>query len=218
MMYYSACMSDDSLSKTKVELDFLTAIERGEVITQMTLKHRVGVSVGLINALLKRAMNKGFVKVRQAPYKRYAYYLTPQGFAEKSRLVATYLENSMNFLRDARVQYEVLFDESLRRGKRSFVFAGAGELAEIALLSMRGKDIEKIVIYDTHYPHEQFSGISVIKSVEDISGHDLIIMTNAKDAQLSFEELRQALPKTDIVWPPLLHITPDKEDLIRING
>src|SRR3546814_4284251 len=73
-------------TKSDAELDFLTAIERGEVVTQVALKQRIGVSVGLINALLKRSVHKGYVKVRKVPYRRYAYYLTPQGFGEKSRL------------------------------------------------------------------------------------------------------------------------------------
>ena len=53
------------------------------------LKHELGVSVGLINTLIKRAVKKGLVKVREAPYKRYAYYLTPHGFAKKVRLPTT---------------------------------------------------------------------------------------------------------------------------------
>ena len=67
------------------ELEFLTAVERGEVVTQKSLSQRIGIAVGLINALVKRSMVRGYVKARQAPYKRYAYYLTPEGFAEKSR-------------------------------------------------------------------------------------------------------------------------------------
>src|SRR3546814_3103683 len=86
------------------------AIERGEVVTQVALKQRIGVSVGLINALLKRSVHKGYVKVRKVPYRRYAYYLTPQGFGEKSRLVAKYLETSLSFFREARSQYAELFE------------------------------------------------------------------------------------------------------------
>ena len=45
---------------------------------------------------------KGLVKMSQVPLNRYAYYLTPQGFAEKSRLTAEYLSVSFNFFRRAR--------------------------------------------------------------------------------------------------------------------
>ncbi|WP_205944564.1 hypothetical protein [Pelagibius litoralis] len=78
-----------------MELNLFTAVEQGEVMTQVALKQQVGVSVGLV----KRAVNKGYVKACQVPYRRYAYYLTPQGFWEKNRLVAKYLETSLSFFR-----------------------------------------------------------------------------------------------------------------------
>lgn len=208
-------MSDDSHAKMKIELDFLSALERGEVVTQMTLKERVGVSVGLINALLKRAVNKGYVKVQQAPYKRYAYYLTPQGFAEKSRLVAAYLENSMDFLRTARTQYAALLDGEMQRGQRRFLLAGSGELAEIALLSSLGKSGLSFIILDPNSTEEEISGVPVKAALDDSDHFDVIIVTDLKNAQDTFESLRYNYPEQTILWPPFLHITPDRHDLIR---
>lgn len=208
-------MSDDSHAKMKIELDFLSALERGEIVTQMTLKERVGVSVGLINALLKRAVNKGYVKVQQAPYKRYAYYLTPQGFTEKSRLVAAYLENSMDFLRTARTQYASLFDQAVRQGQSRFLLAGAGELAEIALLASFGKSGLSFTILDPNSEDVDISGVPV-KSVPPALEHfDVVIITDLKNAQDTFETLRYNYPEQTILWPPFLHITPDRHDLIR---
>ncbi|WP_435641540.1 MarR family transcriptional regulator [Micavibrio aeruginosavorus] len=202
--------------KLKAELDFLTAIERGEVVTQMTLKQRIGVSVGLINALLKRAVNKGYVKVRRAPYKRYAYYLTPQGFTEKSRLVAAYLESSIDFLRQARAQYVDVFESALRQGRSRFALVGAGELAEIAILSTLGQDIKSLVILDAITDRNEVSGVRVVR---DLAGHDVdaIIITDAANPQDTFEHLRQTYPGTVILWPALLRITPDRDELIRAH-
>src|SRR3546814_11880534 len=73
----------------------------------------MGVALGLANALLKRCAAKGLVKIQNAPARRYAYYLTPKGFAEKSRLVAEYLEPSLHFFRGSRSQRS----EGLRVGK-----------------------------------------------------------------------------------------------------
>lgn len=98
-------------TKSDADLALLTAVERGEVVTQQMLKQELGVSVGLINALVKRAVIKGLVKVREAPYKRYAYYLTPSGFVEKSRMVAEYLDYSLQLYREARDQYVEIFRE-----------------------------------------------------------------------------------------------------------
>lgn len=208
-------MADDSYAKMKIELDFLSAIERGEVTTQMNLKQRVGVSVGLINALLKRAVNKGYVKVKQAPYKRYAYYLTPQGFAEKSRLVAAYLESSMDFLRQARVQYAELFDAALARKQRNIVLAGAGELAEIALLATLGKPGFSLSIYIPDDEQADSLGLPVVQTINDMKNADLIVMTDSRQAQETYEMLSTSLPGMNIIWPALLHITPDRAALVR---
>src|SRR6185369_13008616 len=103
-------------AKSNSELEFLTAIERGEVVTQMTLRKRIGVSIGLVNALLKRGMRNDYVKARKVPFRRYAYYVTPTGFSEKSRLVAIYLENSLTFFRGARSQYAEIFENARTAG------------------------------------------------------------------------------------------------------
>jgi DNA-binding MarR family transcriptional regulator len=75
-------MSDEA--RTQTEMDLIAALEEGGAVTQMSLSKRLMVSVGLVNALLKRAVNKGFVKVTAAPRKRYIYYVTPKGFREKA--------------------------------------------------------------------------------------------------------------------------------------
>src|SRR3546814_9139172 len=96
--------SDNQDAATMVAL--LEAIGSGDEHTQRTLATRMGVALGLAKALLKRCAAKGLVKIQNAPARRYAYYLTPKGFAEKSRLVAEYLETSLHFFRGARSQYE----------------------------------------------------------------------------------------------------------------
>lgn len=202
-------------SKIIAELDFLTALERGEVVTQMNLKQRIGVSVGLINALLKRAIGKGYVKVCRAPYKRYAYYLTPQGFKEKSRLVAAYLESSMDFLRLARSQYSDLFDYALLRGQTRFVLAGDGELAEIAILSTLGRGIEGVVILSPNPDRSHISGVPVVSPQAPEASVGAIIITDALTPQETFERMRVAYPGRMILWPPFLRITPDRDILLR---
>jgi len=72
-------------------LGLLESVERGGEQSQRRLASELGVALGLVNAYLKRCINKGLVKVSEAPARRYAYYLTPHGFTEKSRLTVEYL-------------------------------------------------------------------------------------------------------------------------------
>src|SRR4030095_11741034 len=84
-------------------LGLLDAVGQDRGHSQRLLAAELGVALGLVNAYLKRCVSKGLVKIREAPARRYAYYLTPHGFAEKSRLTVEYLSSSFSFFRTARL-------------------------------------------------------------------------------------------------------------------
>ena len=117
---------------TEIVLGLLTSIERDSAITQRKLAVDLGIALGLANSYLRRCVRKGLVKMSLVPLNRYAYYLTPQGFAEKSRLTAEYLTVSFNFFRRARADCAVLLRHCTARGWRRVALWGAGDLAEIA--------------------------------------------------------------------------------------
>jgi len=196
-----------SKSQIKAELDVLTQLENGEVVTQAALSQRVGVAVGLINMLLKRGMHKGYVKARSAPYKRYAYYLTPKGFSEKSRLLALYLEYSMDFFREARQQYDELYRQARLRGLKRVVLVGSGELAEIAVIAAIDSEITLAALVDPGSNRATQYGLQVLSVVDDIRDADAAIITDAKAAQATYAAVRAAHPDLPVLAPPLLHIT-----------
>ncbi|WP_428248620.1 hypothetical protein [Ferrovibrio sp.] len=194
--------------KTDTDLNFLSAVERGEVVSQSTLAQRLGIAVGLINALLKRAVGKGYVKVRQAPYKRYAYYLTAKGFAEKSRLVGEYLESSLQFFRLARLEYSEIFQRARGSRLENLVLAGDGELAEIALLSANAEGLRVWAIIDPASNQERRHGVPILKSLDLLeTAPDAVILTASKEPQRLYEALRAANPSLAIQAPALLRIT-----------
>ncbi|RED43747.1 winged helix-turn-helix transcriptional regulator [Aestuariispira insulae] len=71
------------MSRSRIVREILMEIERDPNISQKRLAETIGISVGMVNWHIKRCVNKGFVKLQQAPVKRYMYYLTPEGFVEK---------------------------------------------------------------------------------------------------------------------------------------
>src|SRR4051794_37197879 len=82
-------LHDGKIAETVKLLD---NVGGNQTANQRTLAREIGVSIGLVNALVNRAVSKGLIKIKQAPARRYVYYLTPKGLAEKSRLVAEYLD------------------------------------------------------------------------------------------------------------------------------
>src|SRR5579863_1153260 len=130
----------------EIVLGVLTSIERDSAITQRKLAGELGIALGLANAYLRRCVRKGLVKMSQVPLNRYAYYLTPQGFAEKSRLTAEYLTVSFNFFRQARTDCAELLAACAAAGWRRAALYGASELAEIVVLSSGDAGIELVCV------------------------------------------------------------------------
>jgi DNA-binding MarR family transcriptional regulator len=195
-----------SATETEITLGLLNAVHDNSAVTQRSVARELGIALGLANAYLKRCVKKGLIKVSQVPPNRYAYYLTPQGFAEKSRLTAEYLSYSFTFFRRARSQCEELFADCAERGRRRVALAGASELAEIATLVAREFDIELVAVLDGESAGQAFHGVPVLPRDASLPPVDAVIVTDLAQAQRTFDALRQRLPATPILAPKMLRV------------
>jgi DNA-binding MarR family transcriptional regulator len=200
-----------------IVLSVLTSIERDSTITQRKLAGELGIALGLANAYLRRCVRKGLVKMRQVPLNRYAYYLTPQGFAEKSRLTAEYLTVSLDFFRRARRDCVALFRQCEALGWRKVALYGAGDLAEIAILSASETTVEVICVIDSRQTG-RCGGLTIVPDLAgalaraDARGFDGIILTDTRSPQDSFNTLSSlaqssGLARHSILAPSVLHIS-----------
>jgi len=85
---------------TSKEFSILSYIEQNSDATQRELSEHVGVSLGMINILMKRLVKKGLVKIERLQPNSVKYFLTPQGIASKLErtygyIVRTYRELSL---------------------------------------------------------------------------------------------------------------------------
>src|SRR3984885_16359772 len=115
----------------QILLGLLQSVERDGGQSQRRFAAELGIALGLVNAYLKRCVKKGLVKVSEAPARRYAYYLTPHGFAEKSRLTVEYLGVSFSFFRQARAECAEIFAVARSCGFHGVAVVGASDLSEI---------------------------------------------------------------------------------------
>ncbi len=189
-------------------IDFFRLLESGEVITQSAISDKLSVSIGLVNALLKRAVHKGYVKVKAAPYKRFAYYLTAKGFQEKSRLISEYLQSSLSFFKLAKAEYTTLFIHYKSVGIVNFIFVGAGELAEIALLSSIEAKVNIIGIIDDQ-DHDKVHGLDVLTDVSKVEEEYRLVLTIFDDTQNFYDEFVKKHSKERVIFPSFLNISTD---------
>jgi len=150
-------MSNETLVR-----QILDEIERNPSISQRQLSDKFGVSIGIVNWHMKRFVTKGLVKLQKAPVRRYLYYLTPIGFAEKARLTAEYLASSFDIFRKGRLQYEALFRVCSASGWKNVVLLGDSELVELAGMARARTDgVTVRAILDPRSTRERHAGIPI---------------------------------------------------------
>jgi DNA-binding MarR family transcriptional regulator len=170
------------VEKTRIMLGLLESVQRGDIYSQRRLASDLGIALGLVNAYLKRCVTKGLVKVGEAPARRYAYYLTPQGFAEKSRLTVEYLSYSFSLFRQAKNDCTAVLQVALARDLKQIAFVGVSDLAEIAAICSLDCGIASVAIIDGHSELARFAGMPVVKCFENVDSRvDAVLITDMKD-------------------------------------
>ena len=74
------------------EILILEELEKNSDITQRDLSEKTGLSLGMVNLLLKKFIKKGFVKLERLNSRSFRYILTPEGFKEKSKKTIEYMK------------------------------------------------------------------------------------------------------------------------------
>ena len=192
--------------ETESTLSMLHAIGSGTPVTQRSLAGRLGIALGLTNIYLKRCVKKGLIKVRKAPARRYAYYVTAKGFAEKTRLTRKFLSRSFNFFRTARQECADLFAACERDGLTRVVLLGAGDLAEIAILAALSSDVTVVAVVDDESNVAQQAGVPIVQELAAAGPFDLVMVTNIKRPQEAYDDLARQLEPRRILTPTLLRV------------
>lgn len=171
-------------------LQLLSEISGEEPLSQRELSRRLGIAVGLVNSYLKNLVSKGFVRVKNFPSNRYAYLLTPQGIAEKSRLAYQHLSYFTSLYTVARQDYRDLFQRLEESGVGRVVFCGVDEVAEVAYLSLRETGLELVAVMDDERAGESFFGVPVVSLAGVVNMADAMVVISSLKRR---DELKQLL-------------------------
>lgn len=205
--WYVHNMNTDKQSPSGTEpyrsLQILDELSKNDSLTQRDLSNGLGIALGLVNSYIKNLIKKGYITVKAIPSKRYAYYLTPKGFAEKTRLTYDLLHDYTRVYREARKSFKQLFHDLQTAGKKKIVFAGADETAEIAYLTLQETRMVLLDVIDDDTAGTNFFGrpIKKLEAVRDMQ-YDIILVASYL--------------KRNELYKHLIHLGVDK-DVIRIS-
>jgi len=204
---------DGETDNATIVLGVLNAVASNSTVSQRSVAKKLGIALGLANSYVKRCIKKGWIKAHQVPANRYAYYLTPKGFSEKSRLTAEYLSQGFYFFRVARQEFYGVFVECEQRDFRRIVLHGLTELTEIAVLSARGRDISITAIVDDATSRTEYDGIPVVRQLPDPNEFDAAVITDLEGAQREYDAVIKMIPPERILAPALLNILREQPHL-----
>lgn len=197
----------DKTENPMIMLGILESVERDGGQSQRHLAAELGVALGLVNAYLKRCVKKGLVKVSEAPARRYAYYLTPNGFSEKSRLTVQYLSHSFGFFRRAKSDCSLLLQAAEQRGIRRILLAGKSDLAEITAICALDHGIEIVAVVDPEAAETRFIGLPVHADYDAVSeAFDAVMITDMMNARDSADLAIERFGADRVLIPELLRL------------
>lgn len=180
----------------------LSEIDNGHRVTQRRLASELGIALGLTNLLVRRLVKRGWIEVVRINPNRVQYLLTPAGMAAKARVTRNYLQRTTRLYTETRERIrerlEVLSmswpadrmdGNGNGEGRKTIVFYGAGEVAEIGYVSLQATDLHLVgVVDDAEKTH--FFGMPVYHP-SCLTPHDLNGTSFGRVVVMSFKKADQ---------------------------
>ena len=127
--------------------------------------------------------------------------LTPQGFAEKSRLTYEFIKHSFSLYKEALKKFKGLLNELEKSKVKTVVFYGASDLAEITFISLKTTNIKLVGVVDDLKKGTKFLDFT-IRSTSELSKieFDRVIITTLESKDFMVNKLlQQNIPKEKII-------------------
>ena len=193
---------DSSEDSSYRELRLLSEVYTTPQATQRDLSRRLGIALGLTNAVMRNLAEKGYVRVTHASWKRWLYAITPAGFTRKIHLTVAYIHRFVDHYQKVRQTLRQELEPLDLNAESRVAIYGTGELAELVYLGLRDTGIEEIDIFAPMNTSDgKFLGMRV-QHTESISqeDYDRVIIASLHGVDSKREELALAgVPQQKIV-------------------
>lgn len=175
------------------ELQLLNEVEETPDVSQRDLSGRMGIALGLTNVLLRNLIQKGYVRVAQASWKRRLYTITPEGFAHRVRLMTTYIRRVLNHYKTVRQALREQLEPLALNAESRVAIYGTDEFAELVFLGLKEIGIEETDFYG---PPEltggRFLGMPIYDSTKlQPENYDRIVVASLQDEEAIIQGLEQ---------------------------
>ena len=188
----------------------LQAIANGDRITQRAVSKNLGVALGLTNLLIRRLGAKGYVRVTGIGTRHVRYLMTPAGWQALGRATRASLENTVHLYTQTREQIRAGLSQFSAThqpndaGEKPVIFYGAGDVAEIAFVSLQTTDLKLVGVVDDRRTGQFFHlpiRSSDLLTTESLDGvrYDYVVVTSFRHSDAIAARLTaRAVPRARV--------------------
>ena len=173
------------------DLRLMSEVNDAPEVNQRQLSLNLGIALGLTNVLLKNLVQKGYVRVSNASWKRRMYNLTPEGLAHKLRLTTGYISRVLDHYQNVRQTLREQMEGLDVNEESRIAVCGTTEFTELVYLGLKELGIDAIDFYSKgDAVGERFLGMLVgdIKKIK-INDYDKMVIAELH----GYEALSQTL-------------------------
>ncbi len=178
------------------DLQLLEEIEQNPKVSQRELSNKFGIALGVTNACIKRMARRGLIRLKGFPPRRIAYYLTPKGFSEKSKLTLHFFSYNIQHYAEMKKVISRRLLEMQEDGIRRIAFYGVSDEMEIAYITLQGSEMKLVGIIDENEMEKgtKLFGHKVIglKEVKNLKV-EAILVTSMREQALSIKALMKQM-------------------------
>jgi DNA-binding MarR family transcriptional regulator len=124
--------------------DILNILNSKDSPSQREIAKEAGISLGLVNTLLKKCAKKGLIKIERLNSRNIKYILTPAGIKEKTKKTITYVKKSYQAIKKIEVEVLKLAARAEKEDKDLYLYSEEpeDEILDLVSLVLRENDLE----------------------------------------------------------------------------
>lgn len=154
------------------ETAVLEGITQHSFLSQRELAGLTGLSLGVINVILKKLINGGFLSVPNAGRHKLKYTLTAQGIAQANRKFYHSVLATIKSYRDLQCQLLERFEALVEQGYQEFIVPATGDLTQV---------IDEVLFNNLNQK------IMVKKSISDSHDKSVLIRVGTTESPINFK-------------------------------
>ncbi len=136
------------------EFELINIVGAQLAANQRELSRHMNLSLGMTNMILRRLINKGYIRIRQLNKKKTEYLLTPKGFGEKLRKSVKYTIKTITSIGLIKKCFREIVSELYVQGERVFYVLGESDFAFLIEAALKEANLKNYKVF-------------YIKSIED---------------------------------------------------